>query len=70
MNHLKNEIDYFPDNWKPRKDIGIIFDDKTAQSRNKKDVGEMVKRMRELSNEYGFDLNTWDAGHFVGFKKV
>lgn len=70
MNELKEDKDYFPEGWKPQKDIGIIFDDKTADNRDKATIGQMIKRMGDVANEYGFDLNQWGAGYLTGFKKV
>ena len=70
MSELKEDIDYFPENWKPQEDIGIIFDDKTAENRDKAQIGKMIRRMREVANEYGFDLNQWGSGYLTGFKKV
>lgn len=70
MSELKEDIDYYPGNWKPQKDIGVIFDDKTAENRDKAQIGQMIRRMREIANEYGFDLNKWGAGYLTGFKKV
>lgn len=70
MSQLKEDIDYFPDGWKPQEDVGIIFDDKNGENRSKAEIGEMIRRMRDIANEYGFDLNQWGSGYLTGFKKV
>ena len=70
MSELKEDIDYFPETWKPQKDIGVIFDDKTAEDRDGAKIGQMIRRMRDIANEYGFDLSKCGSGHLTGFKKV
>ena len=70
MTQLKEDIDYSIDNWKPQKDIGLIFDDKTAENRDKNKIGQMIIKMRDVANEYGFDLSQWASGHLTGFKKI
>ena len=70
MSELKEDIDYSLEDWKPQKDIGVIFDDKTAENRDKAQIGQMIRKMRDVANEYGFDLNQWGTGHLTGFKKV
>lgn len=70
MSELKEDKDYFPEGWKPQKDIGVIFDDKTAEDRDKAQIGEMIRRIRDIANEYDFDLSQWGTGYLTGFKKV
>lgn len=70
MSELKEDIDYCLEDWKPQKDIGVIFDDKTAENRDKVKIGQMIRRMRDIANEYDFDLHQWGAGYLTGFKKV
>lgn len=43
--------------WKPQDDFCIVVDDKTAEDRTEDQLREMVLKVREVVEEYGFDLN-------------
>lgn len=54
--------------WKPGDDICVRFDDKTAEERSDEKLAEMIERMRQIANEYDFDLSCY--GSWKGTKAV
>lgn len=46
-------------NWKPGKDICIIFDDKIGTERTSFQIDEMFSQIKKVVNDSGFDLNNW-----------
>lgn len=55
-------------NWNPGEDFGIRLDDKIGGNRTKKDLELMVKEIKKISNEYGFDLLCY--GSWKSIEKV
>ena len=64
------ENKYYMENWKPQEDVGVIFDDQTAEDRDDGTMNQMIDDLREVANNYDFDLNMWNHGYFIGFKKT
>jgi hypothetical protein len=44
------------------------FDDKTGLIRSEVQMDDMIQRMRDVANTYGFDLQVW--GSWATMKKV
>ncbi|MHB8272019.1 hypothetical protein [Bradyrhizobium sp.] len=44
------------------------FDDKNGLIRSEAQMDDMIQRMRNVANEYGFDLQVW--GGWAAMKKV
>lgn len=60
--------------WKPGDDICVGFDDKTANPRTKEQLSEMLSKLRQIANEYDFDLKHWGnelsaEKYYVGLNK-
>ncbi len=55
-------------NWEPGDDYCVRWKDKTAEDRTKEQLDEMVEKMREIANEYDFDLSM--ATNWKGMKIV
>lgn len=62
--------EYYMGNWKPQEDVGVVFDDQTAEPHSVETMNQMIEDLRDIANKYGFDLNMWNHGHFIGFKKT
>ena len=60
--------------WNPGDDICIGFDDKSASDRTKEQLSEMILKMKEVANEYDFDLKHWGnessaEKYYIGLNK-
>lgn len=51
--------------WKPQEDFLVVFDDKTGEKRTKPQLDEMVEKMREVAQQYNFDVSSYG-----GFKSM
>ena len=50
--------------WKPGDDYAIRFSDETADDRTGADFQAMVQQMKQVANDFGFDISThgnWQA---------
>lgn len=55
-------------NWKPQDCFAVRFSDETALDRTEEELEEMVDKLREVVNEYGFDLScygSWESMKLV-----
>ena len=54
--------------WEPGDSFAIRFSDETAEERTEKDLDNMVDQMKQIANDFGFDLDCY--GGWEGIKKV
>lgn len=47
--------------WEPQDNFVISFSDETALDRTQEDFSLMLKKMRKVANEFGFDIQRYGS---------
>ena len=55
-------------NWQPTESFAVRLSDETGEKRGDNELEAMVNSIREVANEYGFDLCTY--GGWTGMKSI